>query len=164
MTQSFYGICQEEFPVLKKIDFLTQYHETMKSMEFLSRTLHDYVEHFNKAPEAENIKELMKQDCGNGLTFAEFFFDELPFEQIPIKDVWENAFYFKSEKDVFWIASAGSDGKFEGFRQCGAYPATESYIQGRDIILSSRGFTLYPIEKEKAYFFFSMLFTAFSKI
>ena len=148
---------QEEVPVLKNASVIDQYRETMKNMEFLTRTLFDYVEHFNKAPEARSLNELMEQDCGNGMTFAEFFFDEIPPEKIPLKDIWQNDFFYKSEKDMFWIASAGSDGKFEGFRQTGAYPAVDTLIQGKDIILSSKGYTVFPIEEKQVYFFVGVL-------
>jgi len=157
LAWGFYGNGQEEVPVLKNDLYQDQYRETMKRMDILSRTLLDYVEYFNKAPAVKTLGELMEQDCGIGLTFADFFFDEIPREKIPLKDVWQNDFFYKYEKEMFWIASAGSDGKFEGFEQSGVYPAVESHMQGKDIILSSKGFTVFPLEKEKAYFFIRTL-------
>ena len=129
---------------------------------FLGEIILDYVDHFEKAPPANSLKELLEMDVGNGLTFAEFFFDEIPEEQIPSKDVWENDLFYKGEKKRFRIASPGSDGKFNGFEQIGAYPSTGTYIQGKDIIYSNGRFVLFPIEKKEFDSFFRLFLEAIS--
>lgn len=153
---------QEELPLLKDVGINQQYQETMKDMIFLSGPLLDYVEHFNKAPQANTFKELLKMDCGNGLTVAEFLFDEIPEEQIPLKDVWENDFLYKYQENRFWIGSPGSDGKFGGFEQIGAYLTDKSHMQGKDIILSNSRFVLFPIEMNEFASFFRLFLTVFS--
>ncbi|UCH98316.1 MAG: hypothetical protein JSV88_16145 [Candidatus Aminicenantes bacterium] len=148
---------QEELPLLKDVSIYQQYQKAMKSMKFLGETILDYVDHFNRAPKAKTLKELLAMDCGIGLTFAEFFFDEIPEEKIPLKDVWENDFLYKYQRERFWIASPGSDGEFEGFEQTGVYPNTETYLPGKDIIFSNGRFVSFPIEKDE----FNLLFRLF---
>jgi hypothetical protein len=153
---------QEDIPVLENVSVYRQYQKTMKTITFLGEIIHDYVEHFEKAPQANNFDELMKLDCGNGLTFAEFFFDEMPEEQIPLKDVWENKLLYKCQGKQFWIASTGSDGEFKGFEQIGPYPGTIPYIQGKDIIFSNGRFVSFPIDKKEFDYFFHFFIEALS--
>jgi hypothetical protein len=153
---------QEEVPILKNVSIYQQYQKTMKTMKFLGEIILDYVDHFEKAPPANSLKELLAMDCGNGLTFAEFFFDEIPEEQIPLKDVWENDLVYKGERERFWIASPGSDGKFNGFEQIGAYLNTGTYIQGKDIIYSNGRFVLFPIKKNQFDSFLQLFLEAIS--
>jgi hypothetical protein len=153
---------QEEIPVLKKVSIYQQYQKTMKTMTFLGEIILDYVDHFEKAPQANSLKELLAMDCGNGLNFAEFFFDEIPEEQIPLKDVWENDLLFKGEKKRFWVASPGSDGEFNGFEQIGACLGSNTHLQGKDIIYSNGRFVLFPIEKKEFDLFFRPFLEAIS--
>ena len=153
---------QEEVPIIKNVSIYRQYQKTMKTIKFLGEIVLDYVDHFEKAPQANSLKELLAMDCGNGLTFAEFFFDEIPEEQIPLKDVWENDLLYKCEKKRFRIASPGSDGEFNGFEQIGAYPSTGTHIQGKDIIFSNGRFVLFPIEKKEFDSFFRLFLEAIS--
>lgn len=153
---------QEKIPVIKNVSIYQQYQQTMKTIKFLGETLLDYVEHFEKAPQANNLKELLATDCGNGLTFAEFFFDEIPEEQIPLKDVWENDLLYKCEKNRFWIASAGSDGQFNGFEQIGACLSSDTQLQGKDIIYCNGRFVLFPIEKKEFDSFLRLFLEAIS--
>jgi hypothetical protein len=154
--------CQEEVPIIKNVNTYQQYQKTMKTIKFLGEIILDYVDHFEKAPQANSLKELLAMDCGNGLTFAEFFFDEIPEEQIPLKDVWENDLLYKGEKERFWIASPGSDGKFNGFAQIGACLSTDTHLQGKDIIYSNGRFVLFPIEKKEFDSFFRLFLEAIS--
>ena len=131
-------------------------------MTFLGEIIFDYVEHFNKAPQAKNLKELLTLDCGNGLTLAEFFFDEIPEEQIPLKDIWENDLLYKSEQGRFWIASPGSDGQFSGFEQTGACLTGNAYLHGKDIIFSNGRFVMFPIEKNQFHSFLRFFLQAIS--
>ncbi len=153
---------QEEVPIIKNVSIYQQYQQTMKTMKFLGDIILDYVDHFDKAPPANSLKELLAMDCGNGLTFAEFFFDEIPEEKIPLKDVWENNLLYKAEKNRFWIASAGNDGQFNGFEQIGACVGSDSHLQGKDIIYSNGRFVLFPIEKNEFDSFLRLFLQAFS--
>ena len=153
---------QEEVPIIKNVSIYQQYQQTMKTIKFLGDTLLDYVDQFEKAPQANSLKELLAADCGNGLTFAEFFFDEIPEEKIPLKDVWENDLLYKSEKNRFWIASAGSDGQFNGFEQIGACLSSDTQLQGKDIIYSNGRFVLFPIEKNEFDSFLRLFLEAMS--
>ena len=153
---------QEEVPIIKNVSIYQQYQQTMKTIKFLGETLFDYVDEFDKAPQANSLKELLAMDCGNGLTFAEFFFNEIPEEKIPLKDVWENDLLYKSEKKRFWIASAGSDGQFSGFEQIGACLASDTDLRGKDIIYSNSRFVLFPIEKNEFDSFFRLFLEAIS--
>ncbi len=153
---------QEEVPIIKNVSIYQQYQQTMKTIKFLGETLFDYVDEFDKAPQANSLKELLAMDCGNGLTFAEFFFNEIPEEKIPLKDVWENDLLYKSEKKRFWIASAGSDGQFSGFEQIGACLGSDADLQGKDIIYSNSRFVLFPIEKNEFDSFFRLFLEAIS--
>lgn len=153
---------QEEVPIIKNVSIYQQYQKTMKTIKFLGEIILDYVDHFEKAPQANSLKELLAMDVGNGLTFAEFFFDEIPEEQIPLKDVWENDLLYKGEKKRFWIASPGSDGKFNGFEQIGACLSSNTHLQGKDIIYSNGRFVLFPIEKKEFDSFFRLFLEAIS--
>jgi hypothetical protein len=153
---------EEEVPILKNVSLYQQYQKTMKDMEVLGEAILGYATEHENAPEAGTLSQLLQLDCGNGLTIAEFFFDQIPEAQIPLKDVWENDFLYKYQKDRFWIASPGSDGKFEGFEQTGCYPDTEPYLQGKDIILSNEGFVFFPLEKEQFYKLTRLFLTLFS--
>ena len=153
---------QEDVPIIKNVSTYQQYQKTMKTIKFLGEIILDYVEHFEKAPQANSLKELLAMDVGNGLTFAEFFFDEIPEEQIPLKDVWENDLLFKGEKERFWIASPGSDGKFNGFEQIGTCLSSNTDLQGKDIIYSNGRFVLFPIEKKEFDSFFRFFLEAIS--
>lgn len=134
------------------VNIKDQYHQTMKNLEILKNGMLDYLNDFNDALEAKTFKEMMEQDVGNGLTFPEFYLEQIPEDQVPLKDAWGNDFIYKSQNEKFWFASAGSDGKFEGFAQEGVYLDTDKDIAGKDIIISNKGFTYFPID-EKLYQF-----------
>jgi hypothetical protein len=153
---------EEEMPLLKNVSISRQYRKTMKDLEILGEAIQGYVTHLEKAPQADTLHQLIQLDCGNGLTIAEFFFDQIPEEQIPLKDVWENDFLYQCQKDRFWIASPGSDGKFAGFQQVGAYPDTDRQMQGKDIIFSNDGFVLAPLESAQFYALARLVSTFFS--
>jgi len=60
-----------------------------------------------------------------------------------LKDAWGNYFlYLRDEDDssIFYIASAGRDGKFEGWEQDGRYNIVYLKDYDRDIIYSNGGF------------------------
>jgi len=59
-----------------------------------------------------------------------------------MRDAWGRPFHFKADPggESCWIASAGSDGRFEGFDQKGYY----SVLQGKDIIAYDTDFVFAP--------------------
>lgn len=134
------------------INIKDQYRQTMKNLETLRNGMLDYLNDFKDALKANTFKEMMEQDVGNGLTFPEFYLEQIPDDQVPLKDAWGNDFIYKSQNEKFWFASAGSDGKFEGFQQNGAYIDADKEIAGKDIIISNEGFIYFPID-EKLYRF-----------
>lgn len=141
---------QEEKPVtIKDIkDIKEQYRQTMKGLEILRNGIIDYQQDFKNAPQAKSITEMLAQDIGNGLPFTDFYLEQIPVEQIPLKDAWGNEYLYKHQNEKYWIASAGSDGKFEGFGQNGVYLDTEKEIAGKDIIISNTGFVYFPIPED----------------
>jgi tetratricopeptide (TPR) repeat protein len=58
------------------------------------------------------------------------------------RDAWNRPLHFKAdpERNGCWVASAGSDGKFEGFDQRGGY----ADLTGRDIVAFDIDFTCAP--------------------
>jgi hypothetical protein len=70
-------------------------------------------------------------------------------KELPKKDPWGNPFLIKFGKkynsDTYWIASGGSDGKFEGWEQDGKY----TDLKGKDIIYSMSGMVYGPKIKLK---------------
>lgn len=129
------------------VNIKDQYRQTMKNLETLRTGMLDYLNDFKDAPKAKTFKEMIAQDVGNGLTFPEFYLEQIPEDQVPLKDAWGNDFIYKSQNEKFWFASAGSDGKFEGFEQEGVYLDTDKDIAGKDIIISNEGFIYFPIDE-----------------
>jgi len=70
-----------------------------------------------------------------------------------IKDAWGNELIYKVDDknpQNYWIASSGSDGKFQGFNQKGTWEPKKD--TGKDIILHNGRFAFYPdldVLKEK---------------
>lgn len=139
---------QEEKQVEKPVNIKEQYQQTMKNLEILSNGILDYQQDFKNAPQAKTVKELLGQDIGNGLSFSDFYLEQIPGDQIPLKDAWGNDLIYKFQNEKYWIASAGSDGKFEGFGQNGVYADNEKEIAGKDIIISNKGFVFFPIDEQ----------------
>jgi hypothetical protein len=130
------------------VNLKEQYRQAMKNLEILRTGMLDYLNDFNDAPKAKTFKEMIEQDIGNGLSFPEFYLEQIPENQVPLKDVWGNEFIYKSQNEKFWLASAGSDGKFEGFGQEGVYLDADKEIAGKDIIISNEGFIYFPIDEQ----------------
>jgi len=86
-----------------------------------------------KAPEGKTFLYELEKDL------APFY-----IKRLPTKDAWGNNFYYKKEApDTYWIASAGSDGKFDGFAQKGKY----TKLEGKDIIFLNGVFEFAPDRK-----------------
>ncbi|HDP95078.1 MAG TPA: hypothetical protein ENN40_06940 [Candidatus Aminicenantes bacterium] len=102
---------------------------TMHTLTELGKALAQYVEEYGYAPEIDSINDLHLYP-----RFAPYF------RNLIIKDAWGNDLYYRSDGARFWIASAGSDGKFQGFDQEGVY---RDYF-GRDLIFSGKRFVFWP--------------------
>ncbi|MCP5047986.1 MAG: hypothetical protein GY940_12490 [bacterium] len=62
---------------------------------------------------------------------------------LPVKDPWGNDFVYKyGDKENYFVGSAGSDGKFDGFEQKGSYSVGN--LTGQDIIFSNGDFVYAP--------------------
>ncbi len=148
----FFLLFSVSFADEKSISIKEKYKKTMGDLKIFQEAILDYIIDNIQAPKVETIEELVKMDAGNGLTFASFFLDEIEEDKIPRKDPWGNDFIYKYQKDQFRIASPGSDGKFEGFEQKGVYLNTEKELDGKDIIISNRGFVFFPMDELQLYF------------
>ena len=122
-----------------------KYQKAMEDLKYFKDAILDYLIDNTNAPKAKTMAELIQQDVGNGLSFTVFYLEQIPEDQVPLKDPWGNDYLYKYDKRKFWIASAGSDGKFDGFSQRGAYTDSEDELDGKDIIVSNNGFLLFPL-------------------
>ena len=107
----------------KGSDLKASYIQTMQDMRGVARAIKNYSLDFGYVPKAPNISDLKK------LLEGPYMFT-LP------QDAWgKDLIYRFDERDAnrFWLASAGSDGKFEGFDQQGRW----STFEGQDIILTN---------------------------
>lgn len=123
-----------------------KYRKTVEDLKYFKDAILDYLVDNTNAPKAKTMAELIRQDVGNGLSFTVFYLEQIPEDQVPLKDPWGNEFLYKHDKRRFWIASAGSDGKFDGFNQTGAYTDSENELEGKDVIVSNNGFLLLPLD------------------
>ena len=117
-----------------------KFKATMGDMKSLGSAIESYITDWAFAPQVESIEEL------NASWFVPFYIKVLPTE-----DAWGNSFLYKHgipvegsgddyKGDIYAIASAGSDGRFEGFDQEGEYVDWEN----EDIIYSNGIFTYIP--------------------
>jgi hypothetical protein len=144
---------EEKIPILEKKSIKEQYRETMEDLKIYREALLEYIMDNERAPKVENIEELLDHDIGNGLSFASFYLNDIPEEQLPFKDAWGNYYIYKYDKKQFWVASAGSEGESEGFKQEGSYINTDKALAGKDIIISNDGFVFSPMDEHLFHFF-----------
>jgi len=110
-----------------------KYHRTYRDLKNIGTAIEDYIVDNGKAPEGKTFLYELEKDL------APFY-----IKRLETKDAWGNNFYYKKEApDMYWIASAGSDGKFDGFTQKGIY----SKLEGKDIIFSKGVFEFAPEHK-----------------
>jgi len=103
---------------------------TMAILLTTGRGIQSFIKDYDYAPDVKTLDELNYYKN----------FVPLYMKQLATKDAWGNDLYYRADGDNFWIGSAGSDGKFEGFDQQGYY--TE--LEGKDIILSGTTFVFGP--------------------
>jgi hypothetical protein len=102
---------------------------TMDDLEGIGFTIDAYKEDTGKVPETDSLEKV-----------AEVIKEYYSFRTL--MDIWGNPFLYQAEGDTYWVASAGSDGKFDGFNQTGQYDPDET----KDIIFSNGAFTYRPKE------------------
>ena len=103
---------------------------TMAILHTTGRGIQSFINDYDYAPDVKKLDELNYYKN----------FVPLYMKQLSTKDAWGNDLYYKADGDNFWVGSAGSDGKFEGFDQQGHY----SDLAGRDIILTGTEFIYGP--------------------
>ena len=103
---------------------------TMAILLSTGRGIQSFINDYEYAPDVKKLDELNYYKN----------FVPLYMKQLSTKDAWGNDLYYKADGDNFWLGSAGSDGKFEGFDQQGHY----SDLAGRDIILTGKEFVYGP--------------------
>ena len=78
----------------------------------ISVAIRSYKKEFSEIPKVGPLKELLNLDDFRGKYL----------KKMPLKDPWGNHYYYKlddQDSRKFWLASAGVDGNFEGFKQKG---------------------------------------------
>ncbi|MFH1945067.1 MAG: type II secretion system protein GspG [Acidobacteriota bacterium] len=101
------------------------YMQTMERMKQLTQGVQVF--YLEKMKHPSSLQELLEEG------FA---------REEHMQDAWGREFFFKAdpENDACWIASAGSDGRFEGFDQKGTY----TVLMGKDIIAYDVDFVFAP--------------------
>jgi len=105
--------------------------KTKMDIKTLGDAIMQYVASTGKAPDISKISELRNLDFPYFANLRE------------LNDAWGNAFLYKRDADdlsSYFIASAGKDGKFEGWGQSGTYNVTVFEHYNKDIIYSNGGF------------------------
>lgn len=123
MAFSVVGISRLPAQKAKGVDQKAKYVQTMEDMRRIARAIKNYTLDFGYAPKAVNIANLKNLLEG-------------PYISGFPQDAWGKDFIYRfDERDAnrFWLASAGSDRKFEGFNQEGRW----STFEGQDIILTN---------------------------
>jgi len=107
---------------------------TMGDLKSIGSAVECYMTDNYRAPVGRSIHEIRSK--------LEPFY----IKKLPLKDAWGNDFYYHhgtgKNQDIYFIASYGSDGKFNGFNQKGIYYASPN--DGRDIIFSNGYFPYAP--------------------
>ncbi len=97
---------------------------TSADISVIGLALNSYLEDHKKAPPAATIAKVAK-------LIQPFY-----IRTCPLKDAWGNDLLYKVDPKNpanYWVASPGSDGKFEGFAQKGTWHMAKE--KGQDIIL-----------------------------
>lgn len=106
-----------------------RYVIAMKDLRSIGTAIESYITDEYATPKANSIEELGK------------ILSPFHIRKMPVIDPWGNKYLYKKVgKDEYFIASAGSDGIFEGFDQKGKYINTE----GKDIIFSNGTYVYCP--------------------
>lgn len=124
---------QKFFEKLHQASVTSTLKITIRKMIQLGRAIHAYRTERGYAPKVTEIDQLK--------TYEDFIskYSE-GGTPLPLDDGWGNYLYYKTEGNDYWLGSAGSDGRFEGFDQKGMY----TDVEGKDVILSNGRFIYYP--------------------
>jgi hypothetical protein len=117
-------------PEKTQADFKREYNMTIKRMVVIATALDETFEETSEIPREAYVSELKR------------YVDRYASKAVLV-DAWGNEFFFSSTNEgQFFIASAGSDGLFDGFKQKGEYPE----YKGKDLIIErGGGWRLAPI-------------------
>jgi flagellar basal body-associated protein FliL len=106
---------------------------TMGDMKTIGLVVSNYSEDLKHAPKAETIKAFA------GITQPFYI------KTCPLEDGWGNRLLYKFDKKNpmnYWVASAGSDEKFDGFDQKGTWDPNND--KGQDIVFFNGKFVYGP--------------------
>ncbi|MDQ1351521.1 MAG: hypothetical protein QG657_1825 [Acidobacteriota bacterium] len=109
---------------------------TMSDIHVIGRVVTLFTKNNPHAPKVNTIKEFAKIVQPNYI------------KTCPLEDAWGNDLIYKFDpKDPknYWVASPGSDGKFNGFDQVGTWPSANE--NGQDIIFHNGQFQYGPGKK-----------------
>ncbi|MCP4220356.1 MAG: hypothetical protein GY765_37340 [bacterium] len=118
------------FKRLRRANISAKFKITMRNMLFVSTGVARYVMEKGKAPEVSELSQLK--------TYENFVPAYL--KVIPLEDAWGNYLYYKADGKNYWLGSAATDSKFNGFQQQGAY---EDFTT-RNIVLYNGKFIYAP--------------------
>jgi len=106
---------------------------TMGDMRTLAMALESYLVDNNQLPP------------GNTLADIKAKLEPFYIKSVPLKDAWGNDFLYKAGKNLqYCLASAGSNGVFDGWEQQGYYQAVSKTDFAKDIILCGGSFVYGP--------------------
>jgi hypothetical protein len=109
---------------------------TMGDMKAISIAIESYLTDNYYAPKGESLAEIKP------------LLEPFHIKNLPMKDAWGNDFIYKhgtgKDADVYFIASPGKDGIFNGWEQTGVYVVSTQAEFGNDIILSNGNFVYAP--------------------
>jgi hypothetical protein len=111
---------------------------TMGDVHVIGRAIAIYMEDYHHAPKAKTVKEVAK--------ITQPFY----IKTCPLEDAWGNDLIYKIDPKNpknYWIASPGSDGKFNGFDQKGTWSPDDE--KGQDIVLYNGEFIYSPGMEKK---------------
>lgn len=124
---------QKFFEKLRKASVTSTLKVTIRNMIQLGRAIHAYRAERGYPPKITEIDQLK--------TYEDFISKyAADGTHLPLEDGWGNYLYYKTDENDYWLGSAGSDGRFEGFAQKGMY----TDVEGKDVILSNGRFIYYP--------------------
>lgn len=107
-----------------------KYWREVRCMKYFSLAIRDYFNRKGKMKPGLSWSELKRTVSGFNIS------------EINETDAWGNPYLLEYDDGYYNIASAGSDGKFSGFREKGIYELGQE--NGRDIIFTREGKTLGP--------------------
>lgn len=101
-------------------------------LKSISVAIRSYKNQLAEIPKVGSLEELLNLDG----------FKDKFLKKMPLKDPWGNHYYYKYDKEdprKFWLASAGVDGSFDGFKQ-----KEQDAPLSDDIVLTDDAITLGP--------------------